>query len=285
MATVTIRRAGFSAGLAGPGRAPGETRKARGEIVGWSMGAARRNVAFLQSVDPEGLPPHGYALTLTMGGWPDSADAWNSARRAFLKRADRLGFPLQHWVVESTRLGRPHLHLALYGEQSRADARWLLVLAWLRVCDSRGWTAQVRAQTVEPITRLNGWLQYVARHGARGVDHYQRAGLPAGWEKTGRLWGHSSGWPTPEPLVYDLTEAEFHRFRRLAVSVVRARLRAAGLSTTKVQRVASSMRHPDPAVSTRVGVGYWIDRDLCDSLVTLSRGREPVLRYDSPYDT
>lgn len=284
MATVTIRAGGFSAGVAGPGRKPGDGGNARGEVVGWTQGAARRNAAFLQSVDPDALPPAGVALTLTMGGWPASSAEFHRARDTFLKSARRLGFGLHHWVVESTALGRPHLHLALYGDDARAAARWLLVLSWLRICDARGWPVTARAQTAEPITRVTGWLQYVAKHGSRGVTHYQRSSIPQGWEKTGRLWGKSGNWPTPESLIYELTEAEFHRFRRLAVALARARLRAHGLTSTKLQRVGSQMRTPDELASRRAGVGYWLDRDATDALVGASLGRQPIIRYEYDWD-
>ena len=241
-------------------------------------------MAFLQSVDPEGLPPAGIALTLTMGGWPDSSDDFHAARKEFLRRARRLGVPLHHWVVESTTLGRPHLHLALYGECASAETRWMLVCQWLLICDSRGWPAGAAAQTAEPITSVIGWLQYVSKHGARGVTHYQRSTPPSGWEKTGRLWGKSGNWPCPEPLQYDLTEAEYHRFRRLAIGLARSRLRAAGLSSTKVRRVGSQLRSPDEYASRVAGIGYWLDRDAADALVTESLGRQPVIHYDQPWE-
>lgn len=242
-------------------------------------------MAFLQSVDPDALPPAGFALTLTMGGWPASAAEFHAARDRFLTGARRLGFPIQHWVVESTALGRPHLHLALYGERSQLASRWLLVCRWLAICDDRGWTVEARAQTVEPITSVVGWLQYVSKHGSRGVTHYQRSTVPSGWEVTGRLWGKSSNWPCPDPLRYDLTEAEYHRFRRLAVKLVQARMRALGMTSTASRRVGSQLRSPDPNQSRRAGVGYWLDRDCADMLVTASLGREPVIRYDRDYDS
>lgn len=237
-------------------------------------------MAFLQSIDAEGLASRaGLAVTLTMGGWPSSSSGFHSARRAFLKRAARDGWVVQHWLVESTALGRPHLHLALYGGRVTTAARWSLAVQWLLICEAHGWEASPRAQTVEPITGLLGWLQYVAKHGSRGVSHYQRATPIQGWEKTGRLWGHTANWPIPEPLEYELTEAEFHRFRRIALAVIRGRLRASGATSTTVRRVGSQVRDRDPSVSRRAGIGYWLDRDAADAIVSLSIGREPAIRY------
>ena len=36
-----------------------------------------------------------------------------------------------------------------------------------------------------------GWLQYVAKHGAKSVHAAQRENLPAvGWDTPGRVWGY-----------------------------------------------------------------------------------------------
>jgi len=244
-------------------------------------------MAWLQSVDPEALPERGLACTLTVGGWPGSPAEFHRARKTFLDVARRAGLDRAHWVVESTALGRPHLHLALYGAGS-ADPdgdRWRLASAWLRIARARGWPTVAGAQTVEPITSVTGWLQYVSKHGARGVQHYQRSTPPSGWESSGRLWGHTSNWPTPEPLVYELTEAEFHRFRRLAVRMARARLRALGTTSTVAQRAGSQMRSPDEWESRRAGVGYWLSRDATDALVSASIGAIPHVAYNRPWDT
>jgi len=239
-------------------------------VVGWSRGAARRNTAWLQSVDGHRLPPVGLALTLTMGGWPDSPESFHAARRAFLAFAAREGWTLQHWVVESTSLGRPHLHMALFGGGARPAARWMLVLKWLSICDKNGWPVTDHAQTVEPITSLVGWLKYVSKHGARGVSHYQRSTPVRGWETTGRLWGHTSNWPTPDPERWDLEDREFYRFRRILVGLVRSRLRASGASSTMRQRVGSQLRNPDESKSRRAGITYWLDADVADAIVTVS---------------
>ena len=78
------------------------------------------------------------------------------------------------------------------------------------------------AQTVKPMTDLLGWSQYVAKHAARGVRHYQRSGdgIPPEWRGlTGRVWGHRGNWPVRKPSRYQLDGREgdgaFFAFRRL----------------------------------------------------------------------
>ena len=73
---------------------------------------------------------------------------------------------------------------------------------WRDVAGEYG--VSLSAQFVTPITGPLGWLQYLSKHAARGVRHYQRSGRPAGWHNTGRLWRHSrSGWPVVDPVQGD----------------------------------------------------------------------------------
>lgn len=281
MATVTVRPNGFGAGCAGPGTLDGSANPKRGRVIGWSVGAARRNTEFLQSVNVLQLAHVGIALTLTIGAYPSTSAEYHATRRAFLAFAARRGWTVQHWVIEATAAGRPHMHMALFGGQPTDLERWALVLGWLKRAQERGWECGVVAQTAEPITGVIGWLQYVSKHGSRGARHYQRSTPVTGWETTGRLWGRTSTWPTLEPVKYDLTDAEFHRFRRIALALGRSRLRARGASSTRAQRLGSPLRSPDPSASRRAGIGMWLDGDTTDAIVTLSLGREsPAYDFD-----
>jgi hypothetical protein len=75
--------------------------------------------------------------------------------------------------------------------------------------------AGLRGQQVTAITGPVGWLKCLSKHAARGVRHYQRQGKPAGWEKTGRLWGHGGEWRATEPLRLQLTTEHAWQVRRL----------------------------------------------------------------------
>jgi hypothetical protein len=267
---------GTSGGSAGPGRKPGDGGKKRGAVRGWSKGAARRNVAWLWSVDPDQLGSDGWAVTLTMGGWPESAVEWHAARRALLKRLDRDGIRAYHWIVEATALGRPHLHMALYGP---GQLDQITALHWLAVCAKHGWEARWKAQHIVPIHDANGWSQYVAKHGARGVAHYQREEMPAGWEKSGRLWGKGGDWPEVEAMEWDLSPAEFHRYRRLLMSYLRAKMRAADVPPKSIRRLGQQLS--DPELGRTAGVGYWVHEDISSIFVEMSLGRlPPEVKYE-----
>jgi len=71
------------------------------------------------------------------------------------------------------------------------------------------------AQFVTPITGPTGWLQYLSKHAARGVAHYQRQGKPMGWTTTGRLWGHGGLWPVSEGIHGQITVEQQHQIRRM----------------------------------------------------------------------
>ena len=253
MAILKILPGGTSGGFAGPGRSVGDLGKPRGEVKGWTAGASRRHVAFLWSVDTERLSSDGWALTLTMGGTPENADDWHAARKALQHRLKRAGFLTQHWVIEWTALGRPHLHMAIFGP---ADARTVAGLAWLDICDMRAWPAEWRGQHIVALTGATGWLEYVAKHSARGVSHYQREGAPAGWEKTGRLWGHWGDWPVELGTKIELHDYRFYRYRRLVTEWQRRRMLRAGVPW-KVARMVGR-RYGERDTGSFMGVSGWI---------------------------
>lgn len=84
------------------------------------------------------------------------------------------------------------------------------------------------SQRATPITGPVGWLQYLSKHAARGVAHYQRQGMPPGWERTGRLWGYGGEWPIAEAVEGVLTTQQFWAVRRMVrrYSIASARSRA-----------------------------------------------------------
>jgi hypothetical protein len=225
----------------------------RGEIKGWTSGAARRMIRWLWSVETMALPSHGFAATLTTGGRPDTAAEWAEARHAFIKRARRLGLLSGHWVTEWTAAGRPHMHMALWMPHSTGmllrRVRGELVLDWQETCDRYGWPSDNSAQVVKPITSGIGWSKYVSKHASRGVAHYQRQGIPPGWEKTGRLWGHWGEWPTRPPLEAELSDVEFARYKSLVSEHVDRERRL---------RDADTPRYVPPVG----GVGEWVPHAL-----------------------
>lgn len=267
---------GSSGGSPGPGRKKNDGGATRGKINGWSRAAQRRLVAWLWSVDATELAHvgDGWALTLTVGETPADSAQWHAARKAFQMRMTRGGATAQQWLVEWTRKGRPHLHMAVYGPGAELGRESLL--HWLAVCDKNGWPVSARAQHIVPISGLTGWLKYISKHSSRGVDHYQRQGKPEGWETTGRLWGVAGDWPVLAPIEVELEAHQFHEYRRHVRRYQRAQLRAVG-----AHRAARMVGHRHGAKDggAYMGVSGWIPEHVSLTLVELAAQKEVRLRF------
>lgn len=228
----------------------------RGDVEGWSAASVRRHKRWLYSVEAPGLDGVGDAVTLTMRETPGSVDVWQvMLRRLFQGLRDR-GMCRWHWVVEWQRRGTPHLHMAVYGPDGAPLRPGLEVVAlWLRIASEHG--AMPSAQHITPITGPVGWLKYLSKHASRGVKHYQRQGKPAGWEKTGRLWGYGGNWPLATPLEGALTDQQFWRVRRMvrAWAVADARARGDWRGVGYLRRMLAC---DDRGLSTVRGVSEWV---------------------------
>lgn len=276
-ATLTLMNNGLTGGV--PGQ-PNHDAK-RGGISGWSPGAARRNLRFLYSIDGDALAMDGtvgYAFTLTVLDCPETPEAWAGTINRFLLSMRRTyGCVRFHWVVEWQRRQVPHLHGCLYFDAARVPNPIRVVAVW---CDVADGGARPLAQTVKPISGLRGWLQYVAKHAARGVKHYQRsfASIPEAWRgRTGRMWGHRGWWPlAPEQKIYlagHEGDGSFFAFRRLVRSWRIADARLSG----EPRRIVSARRMlkcGDRRRSALRGVSEWIDHAQALLLVSnlLARG-------------
>lgn len=184
VAEIRCRRWGWSASkhlVNGQARVGGGRR---GEVRSWSSGAARRNAQFLQSHDYAAMPScAAWAVTLTTRGVIGPAQ-WNHALRRLKKWLEKQrGFECAHWVTEFQARGAAHLHMAVWGVEGRR-----IVARWLREVD-----ALAVAQHVRRIRQAKHWAMYCAKHGARGLGHYQRnrERLRGAWrtESAGRMWG------------------------------------------------------------------------------------------------
>lgn len=266
MTTVRAYRNGLTVGTPGGVVPPGGKR---GRVQGWTAGSARRHTRWLYSVDVPALDGHGFAVTLTVRDLPASASEWHAARRAWIERVRRMGLVRLHWVVEWQRRGVPHLHAAVYLSEVSGGSGIGLLLAWVEVCEARGWSALLRSQDVKPIAGAVGWLQYLSKHAGRSAAHYQRMGMPEGWESSGRLWGHLGDWPVIEPVEARLTSAQAARFRRLVDAYCRARARAEGDRARLAYLRRRRKVETDPYRSRVLGVSEWVPESVALRLLAL----------------
>lgn len=257
MQAITVYRHGGTGGIRG--RGSNHVRAKRGEVQGWSPAAVRRNTAFLMQVDERLLTGHAVALTLTLKDCPPDAREWHRLRRAWTDRMRRAGMVRLHWVTEWQRRGVPHLHVALWvSGDSTADP----IGAWLDLAEKFG--AGRKGQHQAPITGAVGWFQYLAKHAARGVRHYQRAAenIPEGWKsKTGRVWGSSGDWPCAKPRQFGFRREDhgYWRFRRMVRAWRRADARAAG-DRWRIKSARRMLRH-GKGRSELMGWREWMPAD------------------------
>lgn len=272
---VTTRLHGFSGGVVHP--AGGSDPGLRGEVTGWSIGAARRNAEFLQSVDLDSLGfAECFTVTLTLRENPETAEQFHGMRTDFIKRLRRRGLVRAHWVIEWTRKGTAHLHM--YVEMSEGfTEEHLLPVWWVQIAQKSGAVARAEGQHVARVWDALGWLKYSAKHASRGVNNYQRQGVPKGWKKTGRVWGKIGQWETEEPGKVELTLAEFHRFRRLVRHQRIAEARQAG-RWKALARARRMLKNPDPKQSTVKGIGGWNGALITYDLLVLAVNGEFRLR-------
>lgn len=253
----------------------------RGIVQGWTKGSVRRNLAFLYSVQHDGLTGVGFALTLTLRECPSTPDSWRDLCRAFFMRLRRLGLIRGHWVVEWQRRGVPHLHGSFYFPadvvNGYASGAFEEVLKWAWVQIAASHAAAPHAQFSSPIYDSHGWDEYVSKHAARGVNHYQRSpeNIPAAWRQTGtgRIWGKIGQWPVLEPMRLDIDFPSFHRLRRLARGLRLADSRRPVAPTNRkkdperdrrrrIRSARGMLRCPDPKLSAVRGVSDWLPMDL-----------------------
>lgn len=261
MPVMTVYPHGGKGGVA-PGRNDHQRMK-RGNVEGWSAGAVRRNTQFLMSIRENELTGAGVAITLTLRDCPPTSADWHRMRRAWVKRMERAGMVRLHWVTEWQRRGVPHLHGAIWFPDEYDTLT--PIDAWVELAGKYG--AQHWGQHARPIDGAIGWFQYLAKHAARGVHHYQRSGdnVPLSWElRTGRVWGYSGDWPLAKPRQYGLQGAEgdggWFRLRRLVRSWRKADARA---SHHKVRgwRISSARRmlkSSEPELSMLRGFSEWM---------------------------
>lgn len=222
---ITNRYSGRSFGFSSGGN---PTPSPRGDCTGWSFGAAKRNAEYLQSLDVGAIASYCvFALSLTVRDFPPSAVAFHLIRCNYIRRLRRMsGFRFCHWVIEWQRRGAPHIHMAVAFDSvaAGAAARPLLLDGWLSVASV--YRPLPVGQHITPMNGARGWFEYLAKHAARGVRHYQRSTITPGWLKSGRVWGHCGDAPVAPVWDCHLTPPDYFAMRRLYKRGWRASLRA-----------------------------------------------------------
>jgi hypothetical protein len=170
------------------------------------------------------------------------------------------------------------------GADSGGFARFL-ILQWVQVAERFG--ALPGAQHVTPIWDVIGWNQYVSKHAARGLNHYQRnpAHIPPGWREigTGRMWGYLSTradqWPLVDPCVLDVNARAFWFVRRVVrgyrLADAREALRRARdepqarAARRRIVQARGMLRADTVELSSVRGLSEWLPQDAMFRVVAL----------------
>lgn len=279
MPKITVSRHGLTAAIPPSMDDDRKIGGLRGTVGGWSTAATRRNTQFLRCIDETKLTGAGVALTLTIRECPPTAEEWHRLRRTWIKRMERFGMIRLHWVTEWQRRGVPHLHCAMWFP----DAYWIVppINAWLELAAPYG--AGIKGQHGKVIDGPVGWFQYLAKHAARGVKHYQRSkeGIPEAWQqRTGRVWGHVGDWPLQKPIEIHLEGREgdsgFFVFRRMVRAWRVADARASG--DPRRIALARRMLNVHRSRSETHPVSEWITQSDARIMLELLAGQGYVVR-------
>lgn len=262
MPVLTEYRHGMTMGIP-PGRNDHQRAKRR-PVEGWTDATTRRNTRFLYSVDERKLSGPALALSLTIRDCPPDAADWKAVREAFFQRLRRIGLVRAHWLTEWQRRGVPHMHAAVwFSDEALAADRFLIQTVRDHWCEAAAaYTASPRGQHIMPISDAVGWFQYLSKHAVRGLSHYQRSpdGIPTGWQKTGRMWGHLGEWPLIEPTRYTIDNRAFWAFRRMVQRWRFADARASG-ERGRIISARRMLQCQDRSAGSVRGVGEWIGSD------------------------
>nr|AAC45798.1 unknown [Xylella fastidiosa] len=131
-------------------------------------------------------------------------------------------------------------------------------------------SAALRGQHGRIIDGVVGWFQYVSKHAARGVRHYQRCSenLPEGWKGlTGRVWGKVGEWPLYPEVRIDLQDHRqdgdggFFAYRRLVRSWPVSDRRRAG-DRYRLRSARRMLTCSDTSRSRVIGFMEWVPYEV-----------------------
>lgn len=268
MPVITEYRHGMTMGI--PPRRNDHVRAKRESVEGWTESSTRRNTRFLYAVDERKLTGKGLALSLTIRECPPTADDWKALREALFQRLRRMGQIRCHWLTEWQRRGVPHMHAAIwFPDEAVAADPFIIETIRSHWCDvAAAYGAGPRGQHIAPIADAVGWFQYLSKHAVRGLSHYQRSpeGIPPGWAKTGRMWGHLGDWPLIEPVRYTAHMETFWAYRRMVQRWRLADARASG-DRYRVRAARRMLQCTDRSAGSVRGVAEWIGTDQTQQFI------------------
>lgn len=244
-------------------------------VSGWSRNSVRSLIRCLYSIDIQALLPGNtlIAFTLTLRNAPSTPDDWKSLTQALSRWCFHRDAKCLLWLTEWQSRGVPHLHGFIVWPV--ADTYPDFLNHWVRLCITRGYGAELTAQHASFMDSPVGWCEYLAKHSARGLAHYQRcnSNIPSEWRgKTGRMWGVRGKVPRRDPIELSLDDRTFFRWRRSirsrAISLARGRRDPKSITYARTM-----LKHSDPKVSRVRGLSVFADLETSLGILTTLQGR------------
>ncbi|MEO5458204.1 hypothetical protein, partial [Bifidobacterium bifidum] len=219
----------------------------------------------------------------------------------YLRRHGMLHF---HWIIEFTARRMPHIHMSVwmadrYEEWDRHLRQYIVwdnnesavvsnvVVKWLELTEAEGLHTSSNSQDVQLIDGNEAWLVYIAKHGIRGVKHYQRAldNMPDEWrDGAGAMWGHDRKMPVADDSVLPMDMRAFHQFRREARKWCCAHacmIKDPHRRAKAIGQARRSNRCCRPELSVVRPVSVWIPKDVTISIVKGLRSRGYMIGWDA----
>jgi hypothetical protein len=205
---------------------------------------------------------------------------------------ERLGMIRTHWVTEWQRRGVPHLHAAVWWPADQVQ-QWgshnienEMVNAWVQMSRKLYGTG-FKGQHVQLITGAVGWFQYLSKHAARGVKHYQRSSenVPPAWKlRTGRMWGYRGRWSRREKMRLSLQDqfgdGGWFAYRRLVRGWRVANARGDLANPRRVVQAKRMLACREPAMSRVRGISEWVPQDVTLSMLANLASRGYAVQED-----
>lgn len=191
------------------------------------------------------------------------------------------------WMADRYEEWDRHLRQYIVWDNNESAVVSNVVVKWLELTEAEGLHTSSNSQDVQLIDGNEAWLVYIAKHGIRGVKHYQRAldNMPDEWrDGAGAMWGHDRKMPVADDSVLPMDMRAFHQFRREARKWCCAHacmIKDPHRRAKAIGQARRSNRCCRPELSVVRPVSVWIPKDVTISIVKGLRSRGYMIGWDA----
>lgn len=209
---------------------PRQYQAPRGQISTFSAKSRKRMLLQVNKINTTKITGKPLFITLTYPrDFSPDFHVWKRNLATFNKVLIRK-FPqiVILWRLEFQERGAPHFHLLILNTDSKTflpglvSMRQIVKTSWFRIVDSKQPEHLDAGTEVDLIQSWRGVLHYVSKYMAKTKQSYPTI---QEIEFTGRFWGIANRKLLPiDETTVELSEAEFHRLRRIAKAFLEKKL-------------------------------------------------------------